>query len=78
MPLGNRTKESPMPSEEMRFKRELIHAMHAGLVAVCAWLRLRVDSLASDRVPLTTADLAKASEGDPKRLALLLLSAIAK
>jgi hypothetical protein len=78
MKLGNRTKESPMPSEEMRFQRELIDAMHAGLAAVCARLRLRVGSPASDRAALAIVDLAKAGECDPKRLALLALSAIAR
>jgi hypothetical protein len=76
--LGNRTKESPMPSEEMRSQRALIDAMHAAPVAVCARLRLRVGSPASDRVALAIVDLARAGECDPKRPASLALSAIAK
>jgi hypothetical protein len=75
---GNRTKESPMPSEETVYQPELIDAMHAALVAVCARLRLRVGSPASDRVALTIVDLAKAGECDPKKLASLTLSAVAK
>jgi hypothetical protein len=66
-----------MPSEEMLYRPELIDAMHAALVAVFARRRLRVGGPKSDCVALAIVDLATGGECDPKRLALLALSAIA-
>jgi hypothetical protein len=65
-----------MPSEEMLYRPELIGAMHAALVAVFG-RRLRVGGPKSDCVALAIVDLATGGECDPKRLALLALSAIA-
>lgn len=67
-----------MPAEERLFQPELIDAMHAAFVAVCARLRLREGSPASDRVALAIVDLARAGECDAKRPAILASTAIAR
>jgi hypothetical protein len=59
--------------EEMLFQRELIDAMHAAFIKVCARLRLRPGSSESDLVALSIVDLAKNGVHDPKTLASLAL-----
>ena len=64
-----------MPFEEALFRPELIDAMHAAFVVVCARLRLRPGSSESDLVALKILDLARAGVHDARKLASLALSA---
>jgi hypothetical protein len=64
--------------EEMRFRRELIDAMHAAFTKVCARLRLRPGSSESDLVALRIVDLAKNGVHDSKTLVSLALIEINK
>jgi hypothetical protein len=62
--------------EEMLFRRELIDAMHAAFIRVCARRRLRPGSSESDLVALRIVDLAKRGVHDAKTLASLALREI--
>jgi hypothetical protein len=65
-----------MPSEEALFRPELIDAMHAAFVVVCARLRVRPGSSESDLVALKILDLAKAGVHDARKLASLAVLAM--
>jgi hypothetical protein len=59
--------------EEMRFRRELIDAMHSAFIKVCARLCLRPGSSESDLVALKIVHLAKNGVHDSKTLVSLAL-----